>query len=107
MTALAVTGCSLVNITSGSAGSFLSSITPGMAFDITDCIIDCTSTFTKTLIVSQLNLNSANTGSLFNIANAAMITSANNLFKNCYTATSGSIFALVNSNLIDTNSTFE
>ena len=52
MTALAVTGCTLVNITSGSAGSFLSSTTIGMVFDISNCLIDCSSTFSQTSVVN-------------------------------------------------------
>lgn len=47
-----------------------------------------------------------NTGSLIAIANAAQIISTSNIFENCYTATSGAVLQLNNSNFYDYNSSF-
>eukprot|EP00347_Sterkiella_histriomuscorum_P016469 403353061 len=107
ITAMSVSNCMLVNITSGSAGSFLSSTTAGLSFNISNCIIKCAAVFNQSKALSELGTNTITTGSLFYIAHAALIVSNSNIFSNCFTSNAGAIFNIQNSTFMDINSTYE
>ena len=107
ITAMSVSNCMLVNITSGSAGSFLSSTTAGLSFNISNCIIKCAAVFNQSKALSELGTNTITTGSLFYIAHAALIVSNSNTFSNCFTSNAGAIFNIQNSTFMDINSTYE
>ncbi|CDW79966.1 UNKNOWN [Stylonychia lemnae] len=106
ITAMSVSDCVLINITSGAAGSFLASDTPGLTFNISNCLIQCSPLFDASKVKSNLETGTSNTGSLFSISNAALIISQSNTFQNCYTANGGAIFKLSQSTFLDINSTY-
>lgn len=55
---------------------------------------------------SNINAGTSTIGSLFDISNAASVSSSSNTFKYCYTAASGSVFKLTSTTFTDTGSTF-
>jgi hypothetical protein len=96
--------CNIMNITSGGDGSMFTSTSSTLTFKISQCDISCLPTYDATQVNSAISSLTPSIGGLINIFNAVSVTSSNNIFKNCYTANTGSIFSLTSTTFTDTNS---
>lgn len=97
----------MTNITSGAEGSFFFSMSGSIAFAISSCTIECRSTqLDLTVVDPLLNANTNDIGVAFYFNGAFSVTSTSNIFQNCYVTDKGSIFAIYNTKLTETGSTY-
>lgn len=70
----------MINITSSGSGSFLSSSTAGLSLDVNNCVFQCKTSYNASQITSDINNTLTSIGSLFDIKNAALVSSNSNTF---------------------------
>lgn len=96
----------MVNITAGVSGSFISSVSTGFDFSVSNCIFKCSTTFPVATVTSELSTSTTNYGSLFQFTSANSIISTSNTFYNCWVTSVGAIFDLTSSPFTETGSTY-
>lgn len=75
--------------------------------DISDSLFECKTSFDSTSIeVDLLSLDTNFAGAFYISSSTIGVTSDNNIFRNCYTATSGGFFTLIRTKFTDTTSNF-
>lgn len=84
-------GSTQQNVTARLGGSFIDSDFSGLIFSLSSCTFQCN---TPATTLSGLPSTTASIGSLINLQYAGAVTSTSNTFKNCYTASQGSVFQL-------------